>query len=1093
MSRTPGLILAVVTGVVGIGAIWAFSSFLRPPAQAPRATDSSVGKVGPAPVDLSSPPPRIGSGNGTRIQGSSGAIVQWADKNDPSRLAGEMRYATLEPLGDKRYNVTSPKGWMFMRDGGAVYLEAKAGNVFIADEQVSRRPDSGTLTGGVVVNVFKRKPDGSRPDPAQDVPYATTTMDTLSFDGTTGEISTPDPILATLETATFAGRGLTVIFNELKDRVEYLEIREGDRLVIRSAASQPASGKSASEHADARKVSPSTPATHPSPTAPVTPLAAASPTGPQPSAGTVDTITRTQYRAVFGTDVRLSQGTREIKSEQLEVFAVLINGRFSPEAFGSAAKPASSSAPATPTKPDVLPDAAALPTSTSGNSGKDPVAATASPTAPSPVPGTDDKADVILTWVGPLVARTVDDSIAELVKDDVTMRFTSPMGGLVHMDDPSSGAKGTAPVLNYFATRREIAMSGGHDAQDPQTHQVTLDLKESGTVIGHALALNLSTGVAHARGSGQIVGLAPPLQPAATDQTNPAPGAANGSVTGSGAGSGSDSVPVESGAAKTQQTIAWSDQADFIFAVKEGKVSNQIQEAILSGKVQARGDGSALDAGWLRAVFASAEKASHVTLLEAKESVQAADASGATLSAQDLRVAFTLSADGQSIPERVIARTNARATRGKDIIEGNVIDARVGVDETGKSQVKVLTARESAHVQSADGVDARAYEITFDVPSQRARLTGRGTADAVASKDSTTITGPVVEVDGVARTIGVPGPGTLTHVQAALPDGFVPRVDARWNTSMTFDDLQGTAQIAGSVTAVWTPDAVSTDKVTGQQVAITLAPAAASTTIPSTAFVAPSGANSPAATEAKPKAAREVLRAVSTGDAATPATVESRRVASSTDRTLVTLTYVQGAVIEADNVAQTFTVPGAGKLLSVDRSQTRAAAANSSDPFAQSRGQGDALFTWSDSMIAYRNEDRAQMRGDVQVVHLRSGDPEPTELRSRELTATLRTKNATGNAAGSGASPSLTNQSSLSKLIASGNVWARSSTKREMTSDRMIYDAEQGVMILTADNDRDVTVFDPAARAPLTSKAIEWDLKKDRVRVIAPGSISTGR
>lgn len=1057
MSRTPGLILAVVTGVVGIAAVWAFSSFLRPPSPAARPTERSNAKSGPSPVDLSAPPPRIEGGAGTRIQGSSGATVQWADKNDPSRLAGEMRYASLEPLGDKRYNVASPKGWMFLRDGGSVYLEAKAGNVFIADEQVSRRPDSGTLTGGVVIKVFKRKPDGGRPDPTTDLAYATTTMDTLSFDGTTGEISTPDPILATLENASFAGRGLTVIFNELRDRLEYLEIREGDRLVIKSS---PTRNSAAATGAPSPGTTPSTTASTAG-TSATTTGAAPGITAATPAAQT--NPVRTQYRAVFGTDVRLSQGSREIKSEQLEVFAVLLNGRFSPEAFGTTTKSVSD----TPPQPALDGPSKTTPSSSQPPSGG------AKPAGPQATPATsesNEQADVILTWSGPLVARTVDESIAELVKDDVCMRFTSPLGGMVYMDDPATGAKGTAPVLNYFATRREIAMSA------LQPSGVTLDLKENGTVIGQSLALNLSSGVAHARGPGQIIGVIAPVVPAALPAT---PADVKG--------------PPESGAVasvsqpKTPQSIRWSDQADFIFSVLEGKVTNQIKEAILSGAVQARGDGSSLDAGWVRAVFTKGEKSNHLTLLEAKEKVLAADAAGATLSGADLRVTLAASADGNPVPERVIARTDARATRGNDVIEGGVIDARVGLDQSGKPEVKSLTARESAHVRSADGVDARAHEILFDVPLQKARLTGRGNADAVATKDATTITGPIVEVDGLARTIGVPGPGTLAHVQPALKDGFVPRVDAKWMTSMTFDDVKGAANLSGGVTAMWLPDAVSTDKVSGQELAIALTPA------PADAPGVLSGASSPAANPTDPKVSkppREVVRAIVKGDSTAPASVESRRVLSPADRTLVSLTYVQGAVIDADNVAQTFTVPGAGKLLSVDRSKDGPVESNSADPFAQSRGQGDALFTWSQSMTAYRTQDRAEMRGDVQVVHLRTGDTEPTELRARDLIATLRPSSP----AATGATPSpLSTRTSLSKLIASGNVWARSSTKREMTSDRMVYDAELGVMVLTADNDRDVTVFDPAARAPLTSRAIEWDLKKDRVRIVAPGSISTGR
>lgn len=1083
MSRTPGLILAVVTGVVGIGAVWAFSYFLRTPVVPIGGRTGSATSVAPGTrppvVDLSTPPSRTQSGVGTRIHSSSGATVQWADKNDPSRLAGEMRYATLDPLGDKRYNVTAPQGWMFLRDGGVIYLEAKGGNVFIADEAVSRRPDSGTLTGGVTIKVFKKKPDGSRHDPNVDLAYATTTMDTLSFDGTTGEISTPDVVRAVLDNATFSGRGLTIIFNELKDRVEYFEIREGDKLVIKPQKSS-AAADAASTPAPANQAAAAGDGSAPTPPAnTATPVA----TPAQVSAP----ITRTQYRAVFGSDVRLSQGTREVKSEQLECFAVLLNGRLSSDAFGKPASSTSLSQPSSGGKDpataapstaqsatqSTAPSAAvpaAVPADSAANSTTNPAGDSASRAAPLPsTPASStDTADVILTWSGPLVARTVDEAIAELVKDDVSMRFTSPIGGTVYIDDPSIGARGTAPVLNYFATRREIAMIS------PAPRGVSLDLKDNGTVLGESLALNLATGVAHARGPGIITGMLASAANKSSDASNPTPSEPTAATT---------AAPVN----PTQpQTIQWSDQADFVFAMRNGRVTNQLQEAILAGAVQAKGDGSQLDAGWLRVVFAAESAGSRISRLEAKDDVVGSDASGGTLAGQDVQVAFATDAKGRATPDRLIARTAAKATRGKDVIEGGVIDARLGLDKDGKSEIKTLTARESAHVQSADGVDARGHEITFDVSAQRARLTGRGAVDATATKDATTISGPIVEVDGVARTIGVPGPGLLTHVQTPLKDGFVPKVEARWTTSMTFDDRKGDAALAGSVQAVWTPDAISTDKVTGQTITIALTPGPADQ--PAIADVPGSDGKS-AAAKAHP---REVLRAIARGGENSPASMESRRVVSATDRTLASLTFIQGATIDADNVAQTLTVPGSGKLLSVDRRQPSAPAASSSDPFAQSRGQGDALFTWSDSMTAFRAQDRAEMRGNVQVVHLRAGDAEPTELHSRELVATIR-QNASPSQASASAPGGLTGGGSLSQLIATGGVWARSSTKREMTSDRMIYDAVQGVMLLTADGGRDVTVFDPAARAPLTSKAIEWDLKKDRVRIVSPGSISTGR
>src|SRR5690606_38589814 len=77
--------------------------------------------------------------------------AQFADKDDPSRLAGEMLYRRFDPLPRGRYQLEAPQLWLFLKDGRTVHVEAARGNVKLFTG--TQKPESGRFEGGVVARI----------------------------------------------------------------------------------------------------------------------------------------------------------------------------------------------------------------------------------------------------------------------------------------------------------------------------------------------------------------------------------------------------------------------------------------------------------------------------------------------------------------------------------------------------------------------------------------------------------------------------------------------------------------------------------------------------------------------------------------------------------------------------------------------------------------------------------------------------------------------------------------------------------------------------------------------------------------------------
>lgn len=1042
--RTPLMVLGI--GILGY-VIWMSSS--KPPrakdltAQNPMAAffenkekgPAAADKAGPAvpkpaekpapspvPVELTPPKSRPTVGpSGKHIERSAGTTVQWADKLDPSRLAGEFGYESLEPLEAKRYLVASPHAWMFLKDGWSIYIKSDTGRMYIPDEQATRRPESGTLRGNVVIKAFKARLDGSRPDPAKDAAYLTAETDSLAFDGSIGEISTVDRLTAKWEQGYFAGRGLTAVYNELRSRLESVVVNEGEELIL---------NPSAKEGAVAGAPAPKPVTTEP-PTAPVKSTAAAS----GPTAPVVQE--QTFYHGTFGAEVRITQDKRVLTSDQLELWAKLVDGKFAPGA--AATKPVAKGDGGK--KAEVVPG------------GSPPAVATTDAVAPVQVAEKTAPGPIRLTWSGPFEMRTSDTKFAQLDNDSLAMRFSSAKSGSVKAVDTAIGAEAVCNTADYFATRRQIRLEG------PGADGVVVTSGESGTVRGSVLTADMASGSATVVGAGKL--------------------------------EGANTVAMDLAAKSDQDTrssVVWTQQAQFVF--DQSGAAARIKEAIFTGDVVA-GDGtSMLKGSFVRGEFTQQQnQPSLLSKLTVQDKAMATDGAGGEISADHLYATFVPAAhlSGEKskslkpMIERLQGRGNVYAHQAKDEIHAGSLDAKFLTDGEKPGKIATIVARDEVRIDS-DDLHASAAELKADFATQIVDLVGSEGTHAVASRGQTTISGQMLKMDGIGRTLDATGRGTLSHVDTAKVEGAAAsKIDASWKESMNFDDRLGTAKIRGEVVAYWMPDAVSLDILKSKSLDLAFTP-----------FVEPVKAVEGAAAPANPvpEAARALLSAVAIGSEAERATFESRRFDPADkepieNRKPQRVHYLEGDRIVADNARGTLDVPGAGKLLVSDR---RATEGKSSGSFA-----GDALFHWQTSLNVRREAGIADMVGKVEVIHQRPGDSDPTQMHCDQITASMRQPAPAAVPEGSPKRNELSMQGEVTRILATGHVWARSATKREVNSDVMDYDAIAGMIFLTSRDGSEVQAFDPASGTPIRGKSLEWDLKLDRIRLRDAGGISVPR
>lgn len=465
---------ARIAGIIGAGIAGAVlvTGVILVVARSPGHADSEVQEMGTRPPDIRELP--AGKSDGTTgLGGGKEIYIQFADRNDPGRVAGEIRAATSEPLEGKRYELTRPRAWRFLKDGRSVYIEGDSGRAYIPDTGPGSRPEEGTLRGHVVIKIF---PAGAtRPDPARDKPEVTATTNSLHFNGTLGELHFDEPLDLVGERFTFKGEGVTVLFNEVQQRLELVRCEkalapfvwlppppaDAAMPVVKPAAFHPRR----EEPASLRKPAP-----------PV----------------------ESYYHLRCNERVVVEQGGRTIHSDRLDGWARLFDNRLREGAIAS-----------DPARAPQRVSKLCLPAARPGEVLAALALAAVQPPQGALLAGAEP---LSVMWEGPAEIRPLNESAAELAADDAFVRFSSAAADATTFADKDGTLSGKGRLIDYGATQREAALIG-----TPESRAV-ITLKGSGYAVAERFNLSLNTGEASVPGGGAVYALskdrqAPPETP----------------------------------------------------------------------------------------------------------------------------------------------------------------------------------------------------------------------------------------------------------------------------------------------------------------------------------------------------------------------------------------------------------------------------------------------------------------------------------------------------------------------------------------------------------------------------------------------------
>lgn len=1103
--RNPtGLLLALAFALIGAGVVLFVFISGKPRTSGP-AIPGDRARMGELPAVV---------GEATDITGVGGtkeARFQFVDKQDPTRIAGELVFAKMDPIGSGVYQASEPRAWVFMKDRRTVYIRADTGR--IRRSPTATAPESGEFTGNGLLLVFPaRAPGDERPiDPLNDTPGMIMHFVAASFDTVLLEVSSQDEWTAESERMWAAGKGFVVRGNQVLERLEFAKITSSGQIRYH------AGGESTPPDAAVTMGPPAPPSvdeqgthavhrgTHSGESAGTEDTALVGPPLPPPP---TPAPKEDLYLAEFRDNVTLVQTGRKLSSDLLSVWARFLDNKLPDDALGGAKVAAIGAgvSPLTPPPSSETRSGVALPL---------PAQLAALSIAQARATRTlftksDD--DIVLTWSGVMVARPLanEDPPVELASGNhVHARFTAERPGgesRVVLTDLDTGAAGICSALDYAATTQDLTLSRG-----PSSDRVDLTVPGAGRFVVPKVSINLASGVGHITGGGALLYL-PDDEIRNTVTVNPEhPRPAD------------PDAPLPEGLIRQ---ISWTDAADFQFRTLKQRITDAIQSADFQGGVIARDRASWLSGDRVAAEFVQlpAKKSSLHSLRVRGHALGIGrsnrpdpdalqPAQDPFITADELDVAFAPSTispkeeDATSV--RAVGGVRIGDRRGEiagDRIEAQLIRKTRTDYEAGDVKAHGAVNIELAGTRGGDGrITARADEFHADGQKRWADLIGE---HVVLTQGSSLITGQQMHLEEADGRLEVFGAGAMRRLQIAsdasdavlvVPDevldapesGLLPEgltvMRATWSRSMSFTDRTGRIECHGDAT-------VTSTTHDGGQVArserlfIDITPGGQSATggpVPGGptlgTLAGPAGATDPRTDD------RRLLRAESLGsilerDDGQPASVKSWKFAPlpgpDNNREYEQVLYLEGPKIIADEITGTITVPDAGRGVTFDRAGGTSNTAPSGATSAISgHASGRSQFTWGGSMEFNRLTGRLRMQRDVELRHLPLDSNELVRMVCANLTAEFDMNSGRG--------------AQLRDAEATGAVYAESGP-RHLTADVFSYDALTGLANARSLTDVPVSMQDDRQPAPLLAKALRWDTRTDRIELTEPMPVTGG-
>lgn len=1009
--------------------------------------------------------------------------IQMMDKVDPTRQSGELRAAVIDPLSlPGHYQVDQPQIWMFLKSGKTLHVRAESGRLVMPSRR--QEPESGVLRGNVEIRIFEKIGIGMEAELGEPSLIAKTS--TLTFDTTVPELGSPQRFTVEGRGVSFEGESLRVLASQTRERLELVEVLGGGKLVYtpdagetkREASALPTGGQARPSAQRGTAIAEGGDRGHAAPIpehglvrvayqpAPVARTRA-------PAAEQATPIVH--YLTTFADEVVVLQQQRVLKGDRLDVWSRTVDGKLPEGAIGGSRSGQATDDSPTASEVGVAVAHAAQAETPTGDAGRatrvpeDSASASASVSSVAPEASASEVAPekrdntVTMTWTGPMVMRPLSNEPRELAENDVWLRVTADRSGVVTIDDAETNASGRCSVLEYGATREQLAISR------PGTEGATLTMPDQGRITAVRIEQNLATGLGHVPGAGKLESLDPGVS------------------------------------SESERPVAtWSDSATFLFDATDGRMTDRIKEAILAGDARATSSGSSIRGDSLRAIFVASADGRRPSLSRAIGAgvATAADAKGNTVTADTLDVLFD-PAKGESEPTIATATGNVRVRSAiGETVNAGLLEAMLERDASGALIVRDVLAQEWVEVWTPDGLRALSSELRADVPGQLIDLKGPS-SQAMQVRDGviTGVRGDHIKVNGLTRAIEVVGPGTFSHGPERAT-ASARTMQARWTQAMRFDDGAGTLECIGDVHAEGDVGGLERQVLDADSVFARFEPAAT---------------HAQAIREAKTRGEPSPERRLTFAEARVDPSIEgggtesrvqavryAQDAAASEGRRLERLLQAQGAVITADNGPDGYIeIPGAGRLVIVDLREAEGddAGRGSAGPLAiggagggGSSSRGRSLFDWKGSMRFDRVPGTIRMSDNVSMVQRRLGEGGVLNLTSRSLVARVREASPSAGAnTPAGTTFELTGVTATGDVVVTERTGEPLTLNRQVFADLLDYDTVRGIAEASSNEGALVTLFETSRGSPVNARKIVWDLIRDRVDISGMTTVTSPR
>ncbi len=720
--RRIGLTFAALAALTAIAVVVWATAFSAPsgntpgetvsPLDEPRFTPFEEGSVAAAPEtediqDL--------------VKNAEDAELQFFDAEDES-LRGKMTFARLDPQPNGRFFAESPEAWLLMNNDTSARITSR--ETTFRMPAGSGEPESGRFVGDVRIELHPGRLEDEDAQKASQ-PFVVFSMDELHFDAALGQIRTASEVSVDARGIEGVFAGLEAVIDEPARRLSHLSTRGGGWL----RQTDPAGDVLGDDDGE----------------------------GGDPAGAGEQRIDH--YRAIIDGGVRIENDGRVVTSDQLEVWARLVDGGLPADAIASFL--------------------------TVGGAGDAREGAEPPGAAPQ---------GAMFQWDGRLVVSPLREEPPELERDQLVGRFSSPASGLVEIRDSGSGVEIAGARIAYGATTRRLTMIGSGSTG------VSFTAPGTGTLVCGRLEADLSSGDVLMPGAGELRAQTDPGDQRRVARTISWQRQARlGLETMGGHIDLSGRWPL--------RTATFQGGA----TAREGEAEIAGEQITAAFKRDERGVGKltrVVVEGEARATAPDAGEGRAGRLLGERLTVDFSSRSGAE-------------GDERITPTSVLVEGRALAERGAEGIEAEILRARLGRDPTtDELRIESLEAELDVLVRGIGGEEAVAESVKADPLRGIYDLVGE---PVVLRSGGAAVRGDSMRIDEIQQRLTVFGSGELTYREPREDAAGYQNVTVAWAGAMTFDGVMERAEFTGDVVVVGEPDDLTRDTLRGERVIVDVA------------------------------------------------------------------------------------------------------------------------------------------------------------------------------------------------------------------------------------------------------------------------------